>query len=34
MFKQSIGKNPSVFLYVFTKATFNYTQNKSKYIPK
>ena len=32
MFKQNIGKNPSVFLDVFTKATSNYnTQNKSKY---
>ena len=35
MFKQNIGKNPSVFLDVFTKATSNYnTRNKSKYIPK
>ena len=35
MFKQNIGKNPIVFLDVFTKATSNYnTRNKSKYIPK
>ena len=35
MFKQNIGKNPNVFLDVFTKVTSNYnTQNKSKYIPK
>ena len=37
IFKQNIGKNPSVFLNVFTKATSNYinnTRNKSKYIPK
>ena len=35
MFKQNIGKNPNVFLDVFTKATSNYnTRNKSKYIPK
>ena len=35
MFKQNIGKNPSVFLHVFTKATSNYNiRNKSKYIPK
>ena len=35
MFKKNIGKNPSVFLDVFTKATSNYnTRNKSKYIPK
>ena len=34
MFKQNIGKNPIVFLDVFTKATSNYnTRNKSKYIP-
>ena len=31
MFKQNIGKNPIVFLDVFTKATSNYnTRNKSK----
>ena len=31
MFKQNIGKNPSVFLEVFTKAMFNYNaRNKSK----
>ena len=35
MFKQNIGKNPIVFLDVFTKATSNYNnRNKSKYIPK
>ena len=35
MFKQNIGKNPIVFLNVFTKATSNYnSQNKSKCIPK
>ena len=35
MFKQNLGKNPSVFIHVFTKATSNYsTRNKSKYIPK
>ena len=34
MFKQNIGKNPSVFLNVFTKATSNHnTRNKFKYIP-
>ena len=35
MFKQNIGKNPNLFLDVFTKATSNYnTRNKSKCIPK
>ena len=35
MFKQNIGKNPSVFLNVSTKTTSNYnTRNKSKCIPK
>ena len=35
MFKQTIGKNPSVILNVFTKATSNHnTRNKSKYMPK